>query len=83
MEMADRIAEDGFKDAGYTYISIDDCWASHNRTSDGQLQPDPERFPSGIPALANYIHSKGLKLGIYGGTRALQHFCFPLKPSSF
>ncbi|XP_074618433.1 alpha-N-acetylgalactosaminidase-like [Acropora palmata] len=66
MEMADHMAEDGFKEAGYTYISIDDCWASHNRTSDGQLQPDPERFPSGIPALARYIHSKGLKLGIYG-----------------
>lgn len=65
MEMADHMAEDGFKDAGYMYVSIDDCWASHNRTSDGELQPDPERFPHGIPALAEYIHSKGLKLGIY------------------
>ncbi|XP_068689821.1 alpha-N-acetylgalactosaminidase-like, partial [Montipora foliosa] len=54
MQMADHIAEDGYKEAGYMYISIDDCWASHNRTSDGQLQPDPLRFPSGIPALANY-----------------------------
>ncbi|XP_031564499.1 alpha-N-acetylgalactosaminidase-like isoform X2 [Actinia tenebrosa] len=65
MAMADHMANDGYKDAGYQYVSIDDCWASHNRTSDGQLQPDPKRFPNGIPALANYIHSKGLKFGIY------------------
>ncbi|CAH3109766.1 unnamed protein product [Porites lobata] len=65
MEMADRMAEDGFKDAGYEYVSIDDCWASHNRTSDGQLQPDPERFPHGMKALGEYIHLKGLKFGIY------------------
>ncbi|KAJ7384508.1 hypothetical protein OS493_021137 [Desmophyllum pertusum] len=64
-EMADRMAEDGFRDAGYEYVSIDDCWMSHNRTSDGQLQPDPARFPNGMKALAEYIHSKGLKFGIY------------------
>ncbi|KAK3733255.1 hypothetical protein QZH41_011098, partial [Actinostola sp. cb2023] len=64
--MADRMASDGYRDAGYVYVSIDDCWASHNRTSSGQLQPDPKRFPSGIPALSKYIHSKGLKFGIYG-----------------
>ncbi|XP_078378504.1 alpha-N-acetylgalactosaminidase-like [Oculina patagonica] len=64
-EMADRMAEDGFRDAGYKYVSIDDCWMSHNRTSDGQLQPDPARFPSGMKALGEYIHSKGLKFGIY------------------
>lgn len=64
-EMADRMAEDGFKEAGYEYVSIDDCWMSHNRTSDGQLRPDPTRFPSGMKALGDYIHSKGLKFGIY------------------
>lgn len=64
-EMADRMAEDGFKDAGYEFVSIDDCWMSHNRTSDGQLQPDPTRFPNGMKALGDYIHSKGLKFGIY------------------
>ncbi|PFX17505.1 Alpha-N-acetylgalactosaminidase [Stylophora pistillata] len=67
MDMASRMAEDGFKDVGYEYVSIDDCWMSHNRTADGQLQPDPARFPSGMKALADYIHSKGLKLGIYAG----------------
>lgn len=65
MDMATRMAEDGFKDVGYKYVSIDDCWMSHNRTADGQLQPDPSRFPSGMKALADFIHSKGLKLGIY------------------
>ncbi|XP_019855912.1 PREDICTED: alpha-N-acetylgalactosaminidase-like [Amphimedon queenslandica] len=65
MRMADHIASDGFKDAGYQYINIDDCWASKERDSQGRLQADPDRFPSGIAALANYVHSKGLKLGIY------------------
>jgi len=65
MQMADRIAEDGFKKAGYEYVCIDDCWTSHNRTLEGDLQPDPKRFPSGIKKLADYIHSKGLKFGLY------------------
>ncbi|MBA7580599.1 Alpha-galactosidase A [subsurface metagenome] len=52
------------KDAGYTYINIDDCWHG-KRDSLGFIHPDPERFPSGMKALADYIHSKGLKLGIY------------------
>ncbi|PFX17508.1 Alpha-N-acetylgalactosaminidase [Stylophora pistillata] len=65
MQMADRIAEDGFQKAGYKYVCIDDCWASYNRTLEGDLQPDPTRFPSGIKKLADYIHSKGLKFGLY------------------
>jgi hypothetical protein len=64
--MADRMVEDGYLDAGYSYIIIDDCWLSHQRDPDtNRLQPDPDRFPSGIPALAHYVHSKGLKFGIY------------------
>ena len=63
--MADRMAEDGFRDVGYEYISIDDCWMEKTRDSAGRLQADKKRFPSGIKALADYIHSKKLKLGIY------------------
>ncbi len=54
-DMADRMAADGFKDAGYEYVIVDDCWPAHNRTAQGQLQPDPDRFPSGIKALADYV----------------------------
>ncbi len=65
-EMADRIVEDGFKDLGYDNINIDDCWSEKQRDSDGKLVADKKRFPNGIKALADYMHSKGLKLGIYG-----------------
>lgn len=63
-EMADAMVESGMKDAGYEYIVIDDCWQI-GRDSLGNIIPDPVRFPNGIKALADYIHSKGLKLGIY------------------
>ncbi len=56
--MADRMAADGYKEAGYEYIIIDDCWPAHERTAAGQLQPDPDRFPSGIKALADYVSTK-------------------------
>jgi len=61
---ADAMISTGMKDAGYEYINIDDCWHG-NRDSLGFIHPDPTRFPSGIKALADYVHSKGLKLGIY------------------
>jgi len=64
METADAMVNCGMKDAGYEYVVIDDCWHGE-RDSLGFIQPDPERFPSGIKALADYIHSKGLKFGIY------------------
>lgn len=63
-EMADVMVSNGMKDAGYTYINIDDCWHG-DRDSLGFIHPDPERFPSGMKALADYVHSKGLKIGIY------------------
>jgi len=67
MDMADRMAADGYKEAGYEYVNIDDCWASKQRDPKTmKLVPDPERFPSGMKALADYVHSKGLKLGTYG-----------------
>ncbi|GGK87823.1 glycoside hydrolase family 27 protein [Rufibacter glacialis] len=63
-ETADAMVSSGMKAAGYTYINIDDCWHG-DRDSLGFIQADPKRFPSGIKALADYVHSKGLKLGIY------------------
>ncbi|XP_048355642.1 alpha-N-acetylgalactosaminidase isoform X1 [Sphaerodactylus townsendi] len=66
MEMANCLVTDGWKDLGYVYVNIDDCWMAKERDAKGQLVPDPERFPSGIKALADYVHSLGLKLGIYG-----------------
>ncbi|XP_064606883.1 alpha-N-acetylgalactosaminidase-like [Liolophura sinensis] len=65
MQMADRMVSDGYKDLGYEYVNIDDCWLARERDAQGRLQADPDRFPSGMSGLAKYIHSKGLKLGIY------------------
>jgi alpha-galactosidase len=64
METADAMVLSGMKDAGYQYVVIDDCWQIA-RDSLGFIVADPQRFPSGIKALADYIHSKGLKFGIY------------------
>ena len=63
-DVADAIVSSGMKDAGYEYIVIDDCWHGQ-RDSLGFIHPDPLRFPSGIKALSDYVHSKGLKFGIY------------------
>ncbi|AWH83762.1 alpha-galactosidase [Flavobacterium album] len=63
-QMADAMVSSGMKDAGYTYINIDDCWHG-DRDAQGFIHPDPKRFPNGMKALADYVHSKGLKLGIY------------------
>ncbi|MEY9910250.1 alpha-galactosidase [Catenulispora sp. MAP12-49] len=56
---------DGMQAAGYQYVNIDDCWLTHNRDSSGHLVPDPAKFPDGISGTAAYVHSLGLKLGIY------------------
>ena len=63
-ETADAMVASGMKDAGYQYVVIDDCWQV-KRDENGTIVADPERFPSGIKALADYVHSKGLKFGIY------------------
>jgi alpha-galactosidase len=62
--MADAMVSSGMKDAGYQYVVIDDCWQV-SRDENGFIVADPQRFPSGIKALADYVHSKGLKFGIY------------------
>ena len=77
--IADIFVEKGLKDAGYQYVNLDDCWALPNRDADGKLVPDPVRFPNGIKAVADYVHSKGLKLGIYtsAGTKTCNSAGFP------
>jgi len=62
---ADIMEADGYLKAGYNYVNIDDCWPEHARTEDGTLVADKKRFPNGIKELADYVHDKGLKLGIY------------------
>lgn len=62
--IADAIVSTGLKDLGYTYVNIDDCWAV-SRNASGYIEVDPVAFPSGMKALADYVHSKGLKFGIY------------------
>jgi len=65
-ETADFFVSSGLKDAGYVQVNIDDCWSLRERGKGGQLVADPSKFPSGIEAVADYVHGLGLKLGIYG-----------------
>jgi alpha-galactosidase len=68
--MADALVASGMRDAGYQYVVIDDCWQV-SRDKDGNIVPDPQRFPHGMKALGDYIHSKGLKFGIYSDAGTL------------
>ncbi|MEN3540840.1 cellulose binding domain-containing protein [Microbispora sp. ZYX-F-249] len=64
-QMADAIVSSGLRDLGYQYVVVDDCWFNPTRDSAGNLQGNPSRFPSGMKALGDYLHAKGLKFGIY------------------
>lgn len=64
-EMADLMASQGYREAGYEYLVIDDCWSLRERGKDGRIVPDPEKFPHGMKEVADYVHSKGLKFGMY------------------
>ncbi|MEV7069570.1 NPCBM/NEW2 domain-containing protein [Streptomyces sp. NPDC093990] len=77
--IADIFVDKGLKDAGYQYVNLDDCWALPDRDADGKLVPDPARFPNGIKAVADYVHAKGLKLGIYtsAGSKTCNSAGFP------
>ncbi|WTO38732.1 NPCBM/NEW2 domain-containing protein [Streptomyces achromogenes] len=77
--IADLFVEKGLKKAGYQYVNLDDCWALPQRDANGRLAPDPVRFPNGIKAVADYVHAKGLKLGIYtsAGTRTCDSVGIP------
>ncbi|MBD5524222.1 MAG: glycoside hydrolase family 27 protein [Lachnospiraceae bacterium] len=79
-ETVDSMKEQGFLEAGYEYVVMDDCWSLKERDSEGRLVADPEKFPNGIKALADYIHEKGFKFGMYSccGTRTCANY-----PGSF
>ncbi|MBQ7551450.1 MAG: glycoside hydrolase family 27 protein [Bacteroidales bacterium] len=63
--VVDSMVSMGLRDAGYNYVVIDDGWMMHERDANGNLVADPEKFPNGIKHLADYVHSKGMKFGIY------------------
>lgn len=65
-EMATRLAQDGYLQAGYDTISIDDCWEQKTPPrEDGKLVPNKTRFPEGFKALGDYMHNLGVNFGIY------------------
>ncbi|MEV7232085.1 ricin-type beta-trefoil lectin domain protein [Polymorphospora sp. NPDC051019] len=66
---ADAMVNSGMRAAGYQYVVVDDCWQATTRDAAGNLRSDPVRFPSGMKALGDYIHGKGLKFGIYQAPR--------------
>jgi len=67
---ADAMATSGLKAAGYQYVVIDDCWQKA-RDDNGNIVVDPDRFPGGIKALADYVHARGLKFGLYSDAGTL------------
>lgn len=75
-EMADAMISSGMKDAGYVYLILDDAWMARERDKDGNLVPDPKKFPGGMKAVVDYVHSKGLKFGLYNsaGTKTCAGF---------
>lgn len=64
-ETADAMVDLGYRDAGYEYVVIDDCWSLRDRDENGRIVPDPVKFPHGMKYVADYVHSKGLKFGMY------------------
>ncbi len=64
-ETADAMADKGLLSAGYEYLIIDDCWSMRERDQQGNLTADPEKFPHGMKYVADYVHAKGFKLGLY------------------
>lgn len=81
IETCDAMVESGLRDAGYEYIVIDDCWSKLERNPvTHEMEADPEKFPHGMKYLADYIHSKGMKFGMYScaGTKTCAYY-----PGSF
>ncbi|WP_410614187.1 glycoside hydrolase family 27 protein [Amycolatopsis sp. lyj-109] len=64
-QAADAMVSSGMRDAGYQYVVVDDCWFDPNRDAQGNLRGNASKFPSGMKALGDYIHARGLKFGIY------------------
>ncbi|XP_044388361.1 alpha-galactosidase isoform X3 [Triticum aestivum] len=79
-KIADAMVDTGLAKLGYEHVNLDDCWAAHDRDSQGNLAANGTTFPSGMRALADYVHGKGLKLGVYGdaGLRT----CSRIQPGS-
>jgi alpha-galactosidase len=75
-EMADALISSGMQKAGYRYLVVDDAWEASERDPQGNLVPDPLRFPSGMKALGDYLHSKGFQFGIHNcaGTKTCAGF---------
>jgi alpha-galactosidase len=71
METANAMVKNGMRDAGYVYVVIDDTWSTKERDASGNLVPDPQKFPSGLKALGDFLHARGFKFGLYNcaGTR--------------
>ncbi len=63
--VAQAMIDTGLQAAGYEWISLDDCWGGPRNPTTGEYQPDPQRFPSGMKALADWLHERGFKLGVY------------------
>ena len=68
-QTADALVKSGLRDAGYIYVTLDDCWQV-SRDAHGDIQADPQKFPSGMKALGDYLHERGLKFGIYSDAGA-------------
>ena len=64
-EIADAMVSSGMQAAGYEYVVLDDCWMARSRDENGNLVPDPDKFPTGMQAVTDYVHAKGLKFGLY------------------
>ena len=79
-EIADVMVRDGYLAVGYDTVVIDDGWQEDERSADGHIVADKAKFPYGMKALADYVHSKGLKFGIYSAA-GVRTCCN--KPGSF
>jgi hypothetical protein len=78
VNITDAMVEHGYKDAGYEYVNIDDCWQAPQRDSNGKIMADNASFPHGIKWLADYVHSQTLKFGICAPLRRLVPAISPL-----
>ncbi len=76
-ETADVMISTGLRDAGYEYLVIDDDWSLRYRDANDRIVPNPEKFPNGMKAVADYVHSKGLKFGMYSCAGSMTCCGFP------
>lgn len=79
LEVADALVSSGLRDVGYTYVNVDDCWMLRDRDAAGHLQVDTTKFPSGMKALGDELHDRGLLFGIYSAVRRSALFVSALR----